>query len=80
MTPERLADLRGRVARGELGCGPVTAALVTELLEAYDALVKPAPEPCRHPDAVYAGGCSEGCCDYYRCPDCGKRWKVEYDG
>lgn len=25
------------------------------------------------------GGCSEGCCDYYECPDCGYRFTVEYD-
>lgn len=35
---------------------------------------------CRHPEPVDDGECWEGCCDRYRCPDCGARWKVEYDG
>jgi len=38
MTPEQLDDLRGLVARGQLGCGPKTSGLVRELLAAYDAL------------------------------------------
>ncbi|HYE79247.1 MAG TPA: hypothetical protein VEI97_14785 [bacterium] len=32
-----------------------------------------------HPDAVIDGGCSDGCCDYYRCPHCGRSWSVEPD-
>jgi hypothetical protein len=25
------------------------------------------------------GGCSDGCCDYYECPDCGKYIKICYE-
>lgn len=32
---------------------------------------------CQHPNAVDDGECNEGCCDCYRCPDCGERWKEE---
>lgn len=33
---------------------------------------------CRHPNAkVTDGGCSEGCCDDYLCPDCGETFRVE---
>lgn len=39
MTPERLADLRGRVARGELGRGPASAALVAELIADHERLL-----------------------------------------
>jgi len=31
----------------------------------------------RHVDAVDDGECSEGCCDYYKCPHCNLRFKVE---
>jgi hypothetical protein len=24
------------------------------------------------------GGCSEGCCDDFRCPDCGKEIRIEW--
>ena len=34
-------------------------------------------EPVQHPDAVDDGECSSGCCDYYRCPNCGLRFRVE---
>jgi len=30
-----------------------------------------------HPSAEDAGGCAEGCCDSYLCPDCGKSWSIE---
>lgn len=30
-----------------------------------------------HPDAKDDGECSEGCCDYFKCPNCGLRFKVE---
>jgi hypothetical protein len=33
-----------------------------------------------HPAAEDDGGCSEGCCDDYRCPYCGVHWRVEHDG
>ncbi len=33
---------------------------------------------CRHKNAKSTGEtCSEGCCDYYKCPDCGKEFLVE---
>ena len=40
MDPERLTKLRGMMQRGELGCGPVTEALVRELLQDRDALAE----------------------------------------
>ena len=30
-----------------------------------------------HPDAVDDGECSSGCCQDYRCPHCGIRWREE---
>lgn len=30
-----------------------------------------------HPNAKSVGTCSEGCCDDYKCPDCGTRFRVE---
>lgn len=30
-----------------------------------------------HPNAVSTGSCYEGCCDYYKCPDCGTEWREE---
>lgn len=33
--------------------------------------------PAQHPDATDDGECSEGCCDYWRCPHCGLRFKTE---
>jgi len=33
-----------------------------------------------HPNATVVGDCAEGCCDDYKCPDCGTTWRVEYDG
>ena len=33
--------------------------------------------PVEHPDAQVDGECSEGCCDYHRCPNCGLRWRTE---
>lgn len=30
-----------------------------------------------HPDAEDVGECSDGCCDYYKCPNCGLRFTVE---
>jgi hypothetical protein len=33
---------------------------------------------CTHPNAVNTGDtCFEGCCDRYKCPDCGARFLVE---
>jgi hypothetical protein len=29
-----------------------------------------------HPDAVDDGGCSDSCCDDYRCPHCGLCFRV----
>jgi hypothetical protein len=34
-------------------------------------------ERAHHPDAVDDGECSDGCCDFYKCPHCGLRFKVE---
>jgi hypothetical protein len=31
-----------------------------------------------HPNAKSDGGCSEGCCDDYVCPDCGTEFRVEW--
>jgi hypothetical protein len=33
--------------------------------------------PAQHPDAVDDGECWEGCCDYYKFPNCGLRFRVE---
>lgn len=30
-----------------------------------------------HPDAKDDGECSDGCCDYFRCPNCNLRFRVE---
>jgi len=30
-----------------------------------------------HPNANLVGGCYEGCCDDYECPDCGAQFRVE---
>lgn len=30
-----------------------------------------------HPDAVGAGECSEGCCDYWFCPNCKLTFRTE---
>jgi hypothetical protein len=30
-----------------------------------------------HTNVVGDGGCSEGCCDDYKCTDCGATWRVE---
>lgn len=30
-----------------------------------------------HPESDDDGGCSEGCCDDYRCRVCGKRYRIE---
>lgn len=30
-----------------------------------------------HPNAESVGSCYEGCCDDYRCPDCGTEFRVE---
>lgn len=30
-----------------------------------------------HPDAVGDGECSDGCCDFYKCPNCGMPFRVE---
>lgn len=30
-----------------------------------------------HPNATSPGDCAEGCCEHYRCPDCGTAWKQE---
>lgn len=30
-----------------------------------------------HPDARDDGECYEGCCDFYKCPNCGLRFRVE---
>lgn len=33
--------------------------------------------PTIHPDAIDEGECFDGCCDKYRCPNCGLRFTVE---
>lgn len=33
--------------------------------------------PAQHPDSINDGECSLGCCEYYRCPNCGKRFGAE---
>lgn len=30
-----------------------------------------------HTSVVSDGECSEGCCDYYKCKDCGHSWRSE---
>jgi hypothetical protein len=31
-----------------------------------------------HPNAISTGGCGEGCCDDFECPDCGMNFRVEW--
>lgn len=31
----------------------------------------------QHPDAKSDGECANGCCDYWKCPNCGLRFKTE---
>lgn len=38
---------------------------------------KDAPGMWQHAGAYETGGCSQGCCAYYECRDCGHRWKAE---
>lgn len=38
---------------------------------------KNAPGHWAHTNIRSTGECSEGCCDYYECKDCGHKWKVE---
>lgn len=38
---------------------------------------KNAPGHWLHPDSVDDGGCSEGCCDDYKCIHCGKCYRIE---
>lgn len=33
--------------------------------------------PWSHTSTVDNGECAEGCCDKYKCLDCGARWRVE---
>ena len=30
-----------------------------------------------HPDAECVGTCGDGCCDDYKCPHCGTKWREE---
>ncbi len=33
---------------------------------------------CKHKNSKPTGGtCSDGCCDYYKCEDCGRTFLVE---
>lgn len=32
-----------------------------------------------HTSLVLDGSCDEGCCDDFKCNDCGATWRVEYD-
>lgn len=35
-------------------------------------------DPCKHRNGKSTGqSCSDGCCDYYRCEDCGKTFLLE---
>lgn len=38
---------------------------------------KGAPGRWSHTGAVDDGECSEGCCDDYKCTDCGETWRIE---
>lgn len=42
---------------------------------------RPMPKGARggwaHSSVVSVGGCHEGCCDDYRCTNCGHEWRVE---
>lgn len=33
--------------------------------------------PVQHPDAKDDGECADSCCDFYKCPHCGLRFRVE---
>jgi len=36
-----------------------------------------APGQWSHTNVVSDGECADGCCDFYKCKDCGHRWRVE---
>lgn len=42
-----------------------------------DPWTKEKGTPAQHPDAVSDGECFEGCCDRYKCPNCGLRFTEE---
>lgn len=50
--------------------------LLGHMLSDADGNVR-APHCCGKPMAD-DGGCSEGCCDDYKCSDCGKQLRVSY--
>jgi hypothetical protein len=75
------------------GCDPCCRAWRASFAPAPDWPVDPTgrlictterPMPAKHegqwlhPEAVDDGGCSDGCCDDYRCPACGERWRARY--
>lgn len=44
---------------------------------ANDPWSKEKGERAQHPDAKDDGECSDSCCDFYKCPNCGLRFRVE---
>jgi len=48
-----------------------------ERIECFPGIVIEQGKHYSHPNALSDGGCSEGCCDDYYCPDCGTSFRVE---
>lgn len=68
---------------GDFAAGRSQAVLVLSALErgeqlcTADAPFDPAlGDRARHPDAVDDGECGDCCCDWFRCPHCGLRFRV----
>lgn len=53
--------------------------MASERIDCRTVAERPLPVGPRyvHPNAITVGGCAEGCCDDYRCPDCGTEFRVE---
>jgi hypothetical protein len=65
LSPETLDEWPRDPANGRYLCAPA------------HPMPKGAPGHWSHTNPVDDGGCSEGCCDDYKCKDCGHAWRVE---
>lgn len=61
-----------------LGCWPIDPASGRYLCApAHPMPGGPIQGTWAHTTVVSDGECSEGCCDYFKCKDCGHSWRVE---